>query len=408
MKQDLEKLREPLNISQIDFRVQSINKGGYATILAYKDARVDMIRLDDCIGAGLWQKDYKVINDRLYCGVGIYNSEIHQWIWKWDVGTESNTEKEKGQASDSFKRACFNLGIGRELYEYPVISVKLEANEWELYNDKPRQTFNLKIKEWRWYSEFDNNGISFLAAKDGSGKVRFKWGTMAPKKEEPEYTAPSGALEEHDKELTHSQEPNVTDDSNAEGLLKKKAEVPEAPSKETPAVDPEREKAIADYELIFNKKPHHKTSTENILAEIAKTKVVETEKEPDNFVQELKDVKPDADVPTIEIEEANESVENLMEALTSNDPVVIETNGEATTHTIGEEEIPVVEAEEVPAEPIEIPYVEKLIAEGKKFTNAYAMVAWWNGNKAQFQLKLSKEDMDRLSAEFLSHWNTIK
>jgi len=43
-----------------------------------------------------------------------------------DTGTESNTEKEKGLASDSFKRACFNWGIGRELYTAPFIWVGAE------------------------------------------------------------------------------------------------------------------------------------------------------------------------------------------------------------------------------------------------------------------------------------------
>ena len=88
----IEDLGKPLDIKSIDFRVQSINKGGYATILAYKDARVDMQRLDEVLGIGGWQKDYKTIDGRLYCGVGIKTSEEGEWIWKWDVGTESMTE----------------------------------------------------------------------------------------------------------------------------------------------------------------------------------------------------------------------------------------------------------------------------------------------------------------------------
>jgi hypothetical protein len=173
-------INTPLTITEIDFRVQSINKGGYATILAYKDARADMNRLDEIYGVGFWQKKYELINGNLFCSVGIYNKELSQWIWLQDVGTESNTEKEKGQASDAFKRACFNLGIGRELYDYPLIQVKLFENEFDKQYNKP--TFDFKLKEWVWFSQFDeNNKINYLGAKDQNGKIRFNWGTYNKK-----------------------------------------------------------------------------------------------------------------------------------------------------------------------------------------------------------------------------------
>jgi hypothetical protein len=172
------KINTPLSIEEIDFRVQSINKGGYATILAYKDARVDMNRLDLVYGVEYWQKKYDVINNHLFCSIGVYNKEIKQWIWKQDVGTESNTEKEKGEASDAFKRACFNLGIGRELYDYPLIQVKLETNECELKGDKMYPTFNFQLKKWTWFSQFNEIGkLNYLACKDQNGKARFSWGT---------------------------------------------------------------------------------------------------------------------------------------------------------------------------------------------------------------------------------------
>ena len=175
-------LQEPLKAHEIDFRVQSINKGGFATILAYKDARVDMNRLNKSFGIGGWQRKHEEISGRLYCSVGIWNKEIGQWCWVQDVGTESNTEKEKGQASDSFKRACFNLGIGIELYDYPVIQVKLMDNEWELSNNKPKQTWNLKLKEWRWVVQHENGVLTFVGAKDQNNKQRFVWGTFKQEK----------------------------------------------------------------------------------------------------------------------------------------------------------------------------------------------------------------------------------
>lgn len=170
------KLNTPLTINEIDFRIQSINKGGCATILAYKDARVDMNRLDAVYGVEFWQKKYDIINGNLFCSIGIYNKELKEWIWKQDVGTESMTEKEKGQASDAFKRACFNIGIGRELYDYPAISVKLNDDEWELKGDKAYARFGLKLKEWVWFSQFTDGTLNYLAAKDQNGKLRFSWG----------------------------------------------------------------------------------------------------------------------------------------------------------------------------------------------------------------------------------------
>lgn len=170
------KLNTPLTIDEIDFRVQSINKGGYATILPYKDARVDMNRLDAVYGVGFWQKKYDLINNNLFCSVGLWNKSLAQWVWVQDVGVESNAEKEKGQASDAFKRACFNLGIGRELYDYPVIQVKLNTNEFKVDNGKVYATFDFKLKQWVWFSQFIDGKLKYLAAKDEQGKLRFEHG----------------------------------------------------------------------------------------------------------------------------------------------------------------------------------------------------------------------------------------
>mgnify|MGYP003667976775 FL=1 len=173
---DFKKLNQPVELSQIDFRVQSINKGGYATILAYKDARYDMNVLDKAVGPENWSKRYEVIDGRLYCSVGIYNGATKEWVWKQDVGTESNTEAEKGQASDAFKRACFNWGIGRELYDFPLIQAKLDSSEFQEIGGRPKATWGLKLKEWTWGDKRDENGqLVQLAAKDQNGKVRFNW-----------------------------------------------------------------------------------------------------------------------------------------------------------------------------------------------------------------------------------------
>lgn len=109
-----------LKASEIDARVATVSEKG-CSLLLYKDARVDQNILDETVGCLNWQRSHQLIGDRLYCTVSIWDDEKCQWVSKQDVGTESYTEKEKGQASDSFKRACFNLGIGRELYTAPFI-----------------------------------------------------------------------------------------------------------------------------------------------------------------------------------------------------------------------------------------------------------------------------------------------
>ena len=169
------RLDTPLTIDQIDFRIQSINKGGYATILAYKDARVDMERLDAVYGVGFWQRKHDIIGGNLYCSVGVYVTPLGQFVWVQDVGNSSFTEAKKGEASDSFKRACFNLGIGRELYDYPVIQVKLKDDEFTLDGNKAKQTWKLKLKEWRWKCYFVGKKVGYLEAVDEKGAGRFLW-----------------------------------------------------------------------------------------------------------------------------------------------------------------------------------------------------------------------------------------
>ena len=184
---DIKELQKPLPIESIDFRVQSVNKGGYATILSYKDARVDMNRLDDVVGSLNWKREH--FDNNKTCKVSIYNEKISEWVSKEDVGTVSAAEAAKGLASDSFKRACFNWGIGREIYDYPVISIKLESNEFKIVpassnqKEKAVTTWDFKLKEWVWFSEFKEGKLVGLGARDQNGKVRFKYGAFTPKQD---------------------------------------------------------------------------------------------------------------------------------------------------------------------------------------------------------------------------------
>jgi len=178
---DLKKLSEAIPIEQVDFRVQSISKTGWAILLAYKDARVDQDRLDYVVGQDNWEKEYELIDAQLFCKVGIWSESKNRFVWKQDVGVESTHEKEKGRASDAFKRACFNWGIGRELYDYPLILVKLNEDEFYLVGDKAKASFKFHLKEWIWHckrTESDEQGKTFietLKAIDEKGGERFSY-----------------------------------------------------------------------------------------------------------------------------------------------------------------------------------------------------------------------------------------
>ena len=109
--------------ADIDVRVARFKEGKGYSLLLYKDARVDMRILDDVVGPMNWQREPFSIDGKMHCRVSVWDSEKEQWVSKSDVGTESNTDAVKGESSDAFKRACFNWGIGRELYTAPFVWV---------------------------------------------------------------------------------------------------------------------------------------------------------------------------------------------------------------------------------------------------------------------------------------------
>lgn len=125
-----------LKADEIECRVAQVSAKG-CSLLLYKTARTDATVLTETYGE-LWQNDFKVIDGKMYGGIGIWNKELNQWIWRWDCGVESNTEAEKGQASDAFKRAGFKFLIGQELYKAPFIFIQCETvkngNKYELVN----------------------------------------------------------------------------------------------------------------------------------------------------------------------------------------------------------------------------------------------------------------------------------
>lgn len=122
-----------LNADEIECRISTVSEKGLSLLL-YKTARTDADLLDETIGPEYWENDFKLVDGVLYGGIGIDFNRDGKLVWKWDAGTESNTEAEKGRASDAFKRAGFKHGIGRELYSAPFIWIpasacKIETNQ---------------------------------------------------------------------------------------------------------------------------------------------------------------------------------------------------------------------------------------------------------------------------------------
>ena len=163
-----------LKTFEIECRVQQVKSNG-CVLLLYKDARCDMRILDEVFGIDGWEREHQVVNGNLYCTVRIWSEKRQQWISKQDVGTESNTEKQKGEASDSFKRACFNIGIGRELYSAPFIWINLDKSEVQEENRRYKLDYKVKfeVKEIEYNEDRE---ISKLVIIDQNGKERFSYG----------------------------------------------------------------------------------------------------------------------------------------------------------------------------------------------------------------------------------------
>jgi hypothetical protein len=165
-----------LKADEIECRVAQVFQKG-CSLLLYKTARVDRAILDETFGE-LWQNDFKTIDGKMYGGIAVYNKELKEWLWRWDCGTESNTEAEKGQASDCFKRAGFKWGIGVELYSAPFIFVNVptikDGTKYRL-EDK-----NIKFSVSK--IDYSNREITLLEIVDSNNKLVFKLGKKIDEK----------------------------------------------------------------------------------------------------------------------------------------------------------------------------------------------------------------------------------
>ena len=153
-----------LREDEIDVRIATINQKG-ASLLLYKDARCDMNILDETVGSFNWKRSHT--RENANCVVSLWDENKKEWVGKEDTGTESFTEKEKGLASDSFKRACFNWGIGRELYTAP--SIYVSADKINIYEKNGKYTTYDKFYVEKIAYD-DNRQITGIAIKNQKGE----------------------------------------------------------------------------------------------------------------------------------------------------------------------------------------------------------------------------------------------
>lgn len=180
----MEKKIRCLKPEEIEIRVQQITEKG-AQLLLYKDSRCDKRILDETYGISGWKNRYEEIKGNLFCTISIWDDEKQQWVDKCDCGTESFSEKEKGEASDAFKRAGFNVGIGRELYTriFYFASVPTKKNDKGKY-DLVNKFEKFTVAEISTNEETEK--IEKIKISDSKGNIVFSYGYSKPtqKKEE--------------------------------------------------------------------------------------------------------------------------------------------------------------------------------------------------------------------------------
>lgn len=193
-----------LKAEEIDCRVSQI-ASNWLTLLLYKDARCDMNILDETVGAMNWKRSH--IRDNANCIVSIYDADKKEWVSKEDTGTESFSEAEKGLASDSFKRACVNWGIGRELYTSPSLFIlprkdMAKQGKASEFFDKGNGKFDTKTKFYVEYIDYDEaKNIKDLIIRDNKNNIRFSQLTKETEKKLNEKTLKLKKIIERKEEI---------------------------------------------------------------------------------------------------------------------------------------------------------------------------------------------------------------
>ncbi len=192
-----------LRADEIECRTAAVNERGLSLLL-YKDARVDQRILDETFGAFGWKRSHQAIEGSLYCTVEIKDTETGEWVAKQDVGSEGSYGKEKSQASDSFKRACFNWGIGRELYSAPFIWIP--ATKVQIQKKDGRHFCNerFQVASITYNAAYE---ISGLEIADSKGEAVFSW--KSRKTADPSYNREMPTVQQpHNGRASMAQQPH--------------------------------------------------------------------------------------------------------------------------------------------------------------------------------------------------------
>jgi hypothetical protein len=168
-----------LKANEIECRVSIVKENG-VSLLLYKDARVDQRILDETFGLFGWKRSHQCIDGNLYCTVEVYDKETGEWVAKQDVGTMGYAEKEKSQASDSFKRACFNWGIGRELYTAPFIWIPAASVTIKKNGDKLYCSDHFSVRSITYNRDREIAGL-VITNDSNQGQVVYEMGAKAEK-----------------------------------------------------------------------------------------------------------------------------------------------------------------------------------------------------------------------------------
>lgn len=209
-----------LLVDEIELRVGSTNESGFQLLL-YKNARVDMALLDEVVGVGNWQREHIILGNDIYCRLGVWNKELNQWVWKTDAGASGSIEEEKSKASDSFKRAATNFGLGRCLYTAPFVWIATKDKNGNPTGEDKKQRYSVKVIDYK------NHKISKLAIiNEKTKQVVYSYGykenvaqngEKATKNENLEQVAtenePKGSISTHDRTLIQSYLENLSTES---------------------------------------------------------------------------------------------------------------------------------------------------------------------------------------------------
>ena len=168
-----------LKAEEIEVRIGSVSEKGLSLLL-YMDARAAALLLDETVGPMNWRCSYRDVNGKMYCSVDIWDSDKKEWVSKENVGTESNTEAEKGEASDGLKRAVATWGV-RELYTSPFMWIDKDQLKNHTCNDwNGKKTWKSNDKFTVSNVEIEINGYSRRITKleitnTSTRKVCFDW-----------------------------------------------------------------------------------------------------------------------------------------------------------------------------------------------------------------------------------------